>query len=140
MKNKGFTLVELLAVIVILGIIMVIASSSVSKTLEESKKRAKFIAAQEITEIASAYMEAETNKTCVDVNELIRNGYLEEDVTNPETGENGNISNSHKVCARNSEICNDLSHDEYDVCTNEEDGIKFYIFDEYIYKYTPISE
>lgn len=141
MKNKkGFTLVELLAVIVVLGIIMVIVTRSVISNVNESKKRVKFLAAKEITEMAAAYMEAETNETCVDVNELIRNGYLEEDVTNPETGKNGGINSLHKVCKNALSTCDEEEHDEYDVCSNEEDDVKFYIFDEYIYKYTPISE
>ena len=38
MKNKGFTLVEILAVIVILGIIMMIAVPRVSEQILKSKK------------------------------------------------------------------------------------------------------
>ena len=37
-SKKGFTLVELLAVIVILGVIMIIAIPSVLNTLESSRK------------------------------------------------------------------------------------------------------
>lgn len=140
MKNKGFTLIELLAVIVILGIIMVIATTSVSKALEESRKKAKFIAAKEITEIAAAYMEVENIDDCVLTSDLVAEGYLEEDTTNPETGKNGGINSSHKVCKNALSTCDEEENDEYDVCSNEEDDVKFYIFDEYIYKYTPISE
>ena len=38
MKNKGFTLVELLAVIVILAIIMIIAVPNVTEAMNNSKK------------------------------------------------------------------------------------------------------
>lgn len=38
MKKKGFTLVELLAVIIVLGTILTITVSITNKSLEESKK------------------------------------------------------------------------------------------------------
>ena len=38
-NNKGFTLLELLAVIVILAIIMIIAIPAVSNTLEMTRKK-----------------------------------------------------------------------------------------------------
>ena len=37
-NNKGFTLVELLAVIVIMGILMMVAIPSVTRTIENSRK------------------------------------------------------------------------------------------------------
>ena len=39
LKKKGFTLVEVLAVIVILGIIMIISIPSVFSTLETARKK-----------------------------------------------------------------------------------------------------
>lgn len=104
MKNKkGFTLIELLAVIVILGIIMTIATTAVIKNINDSKTKAKYIAAKEIVEIASAYMEVEGSgeNNCVYIKKMIENEYLEKDTTNPRTGENGFNSvedNDQKVC------------------------------------------
>ena len=146
MKNKGFTLVELLAVIVILGIIMVIASSSVSKTLEESKKRARFIAAKEITEIAAAYIETETvgvsiaaGEKCVNVSELVDNYYLENDVTNPQDEKAKNITASsdfgdQRVCTLASSVVQDKEDPRSDV-TDPETGayVNGYKFDGYVY-------
>ena len=37
-NNRGFTLVELLAVIVIMGILMMVAIPSVTRTIENSRK------------------------------------------------------------------------------------------------------
>ena len=81
-NNKGFTLIELLAVIVILGVIMTIATTSVLRNIKQSKIKARYIAAKDITEIASAYL-ATNNKNCVKVSDLIDEHYLNDDVTNP---------------------------------------------------------
>ena len=40
MKKKGFTLVELLAVIIILSLVLVIAVPSVNKYIKQSKEKA----------------------------------------------------------------------------------------------------
>ncbi len=100
-NNKGFTLIELLAVIVILAIILVIATTNVIRNINNSREKSKYIAAKEIVQIASAYIETvSSDNGCVKVKDMINDGYLESDVTNPETGENGNISDSQKVCKK----------------------------------------
>ena len=105
MKNKkGFTLIELLAVIVILGIILVIATTNVIKSISTSREKAKYTAAKEIVNIAEAYIATEDVKEndegnkCVDIKTLIEKGYLEKDVTNPLTGENGGNFEGQMVC------------------------------------------
>lgn len=124
--KKGFTLIELLAVIVLLAIILTIASTLVIKNINDSKDKAKYIAAKDIVTIAEAYMLAEPEtKNCVSVKEdLIKNGYLNEDVTNPRTGENGNIDDNQKVCKDETAV----SQKGYEL----QDDNK-YIFDGYYY-------
>ena len=58
--KKGFTLIELLAVIVILAVILAIASTAVIKSINDSREKAKYIAAQDIVNIAEAYLATET--------------------------------------------------------------------------------
>jgi len=96
--KKGFTLVELLAVIVVLAIILVIAGYSILKNINDSKEKAKFMAAKDIVSIAIAYIEENesvlpgTNETRgVRVKDMIDNDFLEKNVTNPKTGKNSNI-------------------------------------------------
>lgn len=48
MKNKGFTLVELLAVIVVLAIIMVIAIPNIMRSMDNSKKGTFKVYAQRV--------------------------------------------------------------------------------------------
>lgn len=86
-KSKGFTLIELLAVIVIVGILITLVSIGVARYVKTSKEKVKVQAAEEIIEIAKAYM-ATNNVYAVDVKTLIVEGYLEKDATNPVTGEN----------------------------------------------------
>ncbi len=53
--NKGFTLVELLAVIVILAIIMIIAAPSMTKEIARNEKENKNILNQKIENAAHIY-------------------------------------------------------------------------------------
>lgn len=132
MKNKkGFTLIELLAVIVILGVILVIATTSVIKNINDSRKKAKYTAAREIVDIASAYMVAEkdrVNNNCVLVSDMINDDYLEDDVTNPLTGEN--ISSLDDVSGQR--VCKEESQAQDDYELQEDsyysfDGYKYYV-------------
>ena len=56
MRNKGFTLVELLAVIVILAIISLIATPMVLGVIEKSKKSAAIESANGIMDAAEKNM------------------------------------------------------------------------------------
>lgn len=120
-NNKGFTLIELLAVIVILSIILVIATTSVIKNINDSKDKTKYIAAKEIVQVAEAYMATKSvdASNCINVETMINDGYIEADVTNPETGKNiSNVSelSKHKVCLRNGIVAQHdykLSNDMY---------------------------
>ena len=55
MKNKGFTLVELIAVIVVLGVIILIGSTNVIGQLTGSKKNASKIAMKNLEDAAITY-------------------------------------------------------------------------------------
>lgn len=55
MNNKGFTLMELLAVTIVLGIIVVIAVPSISKILDKGKKDILFTTANNLVETTKQY-------------------------------------------------------------------------------------
>lgn len=60
MKNKkGFTLVELLAVIVVLGIVMGIAAVAITNVLDSTRKNAFVASAKQFVEGAKALVEAD---------------------------------------------------------------------------------
>ena len=84
-KSKGFTLLELLAVIVIVGILITLVSIGVTKYVKTSKEKVKVQAAEEIIEIAKAYMST-NNVYFVSTKTLVDEGYLEGNFTDPNTG------------------------------------------------------
>jgi len=86
-NNKGFTLVELLAVIVILLAISVIAIPSISAGIERTKKKTDESKKAVLASYAEIYVSEHQNvsKSCVNVSEL--SSYLSEE---EKTDSNGN--------------------------------------------------
>ncbi len=82
MKNnkKGFTLVELLAVIVVLAIIMVIAIPSVMDSMNKARKNSFKIYAQKVLNTANTQYQTDllttgsSSKTCYNLSELMKQG------------------------------------------------------------------
>lgn len=90
LKHNGFTLAELLGVIIILSIIGLISFSAIDKNLKEG--RIKTCKAQEknIIEGAKTYFidnpsELPNIENIITINDLKNNGYIEEDLKNPMT-------------------------------------------------------
>ncbi len=88
-NQKGLTLVELLAVIVILGIIAAIAVPSVGKIMENSKKDAHVSNAQQILAAAKLAVASKdtisTDGTPMTLGELHTAGFIEEIPVSPKT-------------------------------------------------------
>ncbi len=107
-NKKGFTLMELLAVIVILGIIMFIVARSVIESVNQSKLKVRFLAAKEIAEIADAYISTEIptkfGNECVSIKILLENGFLAEDAIDP-SDENAKAKIVDSVNKENQKIC-----------------------------------
>ena len=98
MNKRGFTLVELIATIVILGIVIGIAVPIVVRFSDAIKEKQKVNTIKEIEEVASKYA-FDTNKTLIFVEELVTEGYYE---LNDENGkiidpESGEILNCHII-------------------------------------------
>ena len=96
MKNKkGFTLIELIMVIVVIGIVAMIAIQSVTKRIVDSKERAYNIEVNNIKSAAKKYMlenqkvdEYHLNTLCINISTLQNKGYLEKgNIRNPKTDE-----------------------------------------------------
>ncbi len=91
--KKGFTLVELLGVIILLGVIMLIAFPIIDKTIDDSKKEAYDMQIKMILEAAhnwaidnAGQLPNDDSEFKLTITELIEKGYIK-DV------ENGTIQN-----------------------------------------------
>lgn len=89
--NKGFTLVELLAVIVIIAVIVSITTVTVKDVLKKSKSDLTDIQKKNIEDAAEQYYLREgmtKNITCVNVSELLEKKYFDATkIKNPEDSE-----------------------------------------------------
>jgi prepilin-type N-terminal cleavage/methylation domain-containing protein len=95
--KKGFTLVELLAVIVILTIILVIVIPSVQDAIEESKQKAYNVTVESIEDAAKSYLYFNSGSykdeftasghITVDIQLLKDEGFLKQDIRNPKNDE-----------------------------------------------------
>jgi len=84
LNNKGFTLVELLAVVVILVVIMMIAIPNISSSIERSKNKQKTATEKIIISAAELYISANrgslASNTCyIKIETLISENYLDKD-------------------------------------------------------------
>jgi len=78
LKNeKGLTLIELLAVVVILGIISAIAVPSIGGLIDNTKKDAHIANAQQMVNAARLAYASDSTVTSYTLKDLNSNGYLE---------------------------------------------------------------
>ena len=90
MKNKAYTLIELISVIVILSIITVITVPKVIDIIGVSRLTAYNFSKKNIIKSAQLNYLADVNNSKVieyTVDDLITNGYLKKDIKNPLTNE-----------------------------------------------------
>ena len=140
MKNeKGFTLVELLAIIILLAIVGSVGLTITLRSLKNAKEKAKYIAAKDIVEIASAYLLKNDIKDeeCVSIKELTDNKYIDDSLINPRTNDlkwNSNEKNNTQIC-----VCENCSaQDNYSII--QENEKKLYKFDGYDYEFADEEE
>ena len=81
LKNKkGFTLVELLSVLVVLGLIAIICYPAVTKTINDQKVKLSAEQRNRIINAAKNYVASNViaDETCINVSDLQSGGYLDQ--------------------------------------------------------------
>ena len=93
--KRGFTLVELLAVLILLGVVSLIAIPSIGKILNRSREKARESTKNELIKAAKNYYadnirelpDAGSHK-CLSVSEIEESGYISnDDIVDPTTEE-----------------------------------------------------
>ena len=95
MKNKGFTLAELLAVIIILGLLVIVAFPPLLNQLKKSQNKLNdatlkilgTAAEQYVDEHGSTYPIVKDNVYCIPLKTLINSGYLKSPILDASSGE-----------------------------------------------------
>lgn len=92
MKNKGFTLMELIAVIVLLGLIALVISVPMNKIIKDTKRKLnndqkeQIELAAELWAVENPYLlppyTEDKSKVNVTLEQLLNDGYLDTEITN----------------------------------------------------------
>ena len=97
MKNKGFTLVELLGVFVVLAIMLIVTVPAITSSLKSADQKEYDSFVNNIIDSAELYVETNREKfpelssiggvSAVPIRDLIDSGFLKENTINPDTDE-----------------------------------------------------
>ena len=126
MKKKGFTLIELIMVIVIISVVAMISFQTITKKINQSKEKAYNIQFNNFKDSAKNYMlenksddKYHLNTICISLKALQNKGYLKKgELKNPKTNEVIDRSKNYIKVKYNLEK-NQYEYDFTDNCTEE---------------------
>ena len=102
MNKKGFTLIEIIGIVVILSVIFIVAVPSLTKTLKKNEQNKYNDYIENLNIAAENYVvdKLQAGETFNDymeftIGDLIDAGYIKEIITNPETNET--ITRDYKI-------------------------------------------
>lgn len=89
-NKKGFTLIELIIVIALLGVIAAIAVPRYGNVLEEAKKESDIITAQMVEKAAELYYFQNPIDTEITLKDLADKDYIDSETITPQAKDNEN--------------------------------------------------
>ena len=132
-KKNGFTLIEMLAVVTILGIISVLAFPYANNLLKKSKDNEYNRFLDDIYLATEAYLvdnsdnyatlTKEDGVEYVSLEKVVKGGYLKSTTVNPKTGEKIDLNKSVKVTNKNKKYNYALMDKNYDTNAYVSDGL-----------------
>ena len=101
MNKKGFTLIEILGVIVIIGLLLLIVAPNLLNRINPKEEEISNLQEEMIKEAAILYLDATHDSTnCIEIQTLVDHGYLNDDIKG--VIENNDIKNQGLSVTRNS--------------------------------------
>ena len=89
MNNKGFTLLEMMGVLILLAIILLVAIPSITNTIKKDQVNQLVKYEQTMCDAAETYIaEENVNVTEIKGSLLVSKGYLADNLSNPKTKKN----------------------------------------------------
>lgn len=102
MNKKGFTLVELLATIVLLCLIILLATFTINKNINDAKKRSHNAQVDTVLSAAITYANQEEIVTLTNIDgyqitlkEMADKGYVDKDIKDPLNGKEFDMESSY---------------------------------------------
>ena len=135
LNKKGYTLIELLAVILIIGLILVLSTYGIIKSIKSSKGKAETLSEKSIKESAETYAteknddssywlditDKENKYFCITIEELMNKGLLDKKAESTKFKKSDFVLvKKNKVTNVNSKaeiLTNDNNNDDYKVCS-----------------------
>ena len=143
-KKKGFTLVELLAVIAILGIVMLIAMVAVLPMINKSEEKTLFNEGKEMVRAAEIAYNENSNmrgkNVCISMEWLNKNGYYEKNYSDDKYVGSVLIINDNDDIKMSFVIVNSKGSIGYENATGEPKNMQNYKSENYTYTSKSISD
>lgn len=125
--NKGFTLAELIAVIVILSLISLITIPAISKTLKDNKKTLCKNQLEQILITARSYgaenifslPQADGGTKTITLQTLISEGFIDGDIENPLTKDNFDTDMEIKIVKKGKKYEYKFEDETYALCETD---------------------
>ena len=135
--KKGFTLVELLAVLIVIGVIMLVTVPNIVNSINKGKTNKYNAFIKDLEMATENYVETNFekypqltivgNQTAVELNELVENNYLKEPIINPSNNNEMNLNSIVIVTVENDKsLSYQYSSNEYGKSSYITSDLKFW--------------